>query len=90
MLFILALQAILPISSASLQYGFYDYDYKCKRTNVELLVRGVVAKAIRKDPGVGAGLIRMYFHDCFVRVRPACMLSLLFFFFITSIYVEAS
>nr|CAD1828658.1 unnamed protein product [Ananas comosus var. bracteatus] len=67
MLFILALQAILPISSASLQYGFYDYDYKCKRTNVELLVRGVVAKAIRKDPGVGAGLIRMYFHDCFVR-----------------------
>ncbi|XP_020086049.1 peroxidase 5-like [Ananas comosus] len=74
MFFILALQAILPISSASLQYGFYDYDYKCKRTNVELLVRGVVAKAIRKDPGVGAGLIRMYFHDCFVRGCDASVL----------------
>nr|CAD1828607.1 unnamed protein product [Ananas comosus var. bracteatus] len=65
MLFILALQAMLPISSASLQVGFYAY--KCNKTDVELLVRGVVEKAVRKNPGVGAGLIRMYFHDCFVR-----------------------
>ena len=50
--------------TCGLRVGYY-HD-RCPRA--EDIVKGVVGDAVRRNPGVGAGLIRMLFHDCFVEV----------------------
>ena len=48
-----------------LQMGYY-HD-KCPPA--EAIVKHVVGAAVRQNPGIGAGIIRMLFHDCFVEVQ---------------------
>ncbi|XP_021743431.1 peroxidase 57-like [Chenopodium quinoa] len=59
----------LPISSA-LQVGFYSSS--CP--NAENIVRQVVQQRFNADKSVAPALLRMHFHDCFIRGCDASIL----------------
>lgn len=48
-----------------LKVGFYEKS--CP--GAEAIVKKVIVKTISKVPTLAAALIRLHFHDCFVKVR---------------------
>ncbi|KAL8489057.1 hypothetical protein ACS0TY_025098 [Phlomoides rotata] len=55
--------SILGVASAQLKLGFYGST--CPRA--ESIIRGVVQQRFNRDRSITAALLRMHFHDCFVR-----------------------
>ncbi|XP_078180801.1 peroxidase 4-like [Carex rostrata] len=53
---------LLVCTNAQLSTGYYSYT--CP--NLFKTVKGVVASAISKESRMGASLLRLFFHDCFV------------------------
>jgi hypothetical protein len=67
LLFATAFQLLLPLSEANpppLKVGFYSNT--CPKA--ESIVKSTVREFVLQNPGLVAGLIRLFFHDCFVRV----------------------
>lgn len=68
----LSLIAFYPLCFCSKAYesGGYlfpqFYDHSCPKA--QEIVQSIVAKAFTHDPRMPASLIRLHFHDCFVKV----------------------
>ena len=43
--------------------------YKKACPSLHGIVRSTMAKAVAKEPRMGASILRLFFHDCFVNVR---------------------
>ncbi|KAL9229544.1 hypothetical protein vseg_005000 [Gypsophila vaccaria] len=73
----LSILAIVPLCFATYKsYGGYlypqYYDHSCPQA--QEIVRVVLSKAVSKDPRMAASLLRLHFHDCFVKGCDASVL----------------
>jgi peroxidase len=85
---LVVLAALASAASAQLSSTFYDRS--CP--NALSTIRSGVNAAVRQEPRVGASLLRLHFHDCFVRasldhMHPCLLtttLTLVFFLLLLS------
>jgi len=68
MLKVVLLMMIMMLASQSEAQLNRDF-YKESCPSLFLVVRRVVKRAVAREPRMGASLLRLFFHDCFVNVR---------------------
>ncbi|XP_031497092.1 peroxidase 2-like [Nymphaea colorata] len=68
--FAAAMFASFPSSNAQLSAGFYDSSCPL----APLTIQTVITAAVLLNPRIGAGLVRLHFHDCFVNGCDASVL----------------
>ncbi|KAH7365216.1 hypothetical protein KP509_18G014600 [Ceratopteris richardii] len=66
----LVFQVAVHGAAAATTVGFYSSS--CP--NAEAIVKGKMQEHFNADPSIGAGILRMFFHDCFVRGCDASVL----------------
>ncbi|GJN07929.1 hypothetical protein PR202_ga25805 [Eleusine coracana subsp. coracana] len=65
---VVSVRAVLLLcvaAAASAQLSATFYDASCPRALAT--IRSAVTAAVRRDPRMGASLLRLFFHDCFVQ-----------------------
>ncbi|KAJ0733207.1 putative peroxidase [Helianthus annuus] len=64
---LLASSLVLCFSHATAASVLYPqfYDFSCPQAND--IVKSVVSKAVAREPRMAASLLRLHFHDCFVK-----------------------
>lgn len=75
LLCIVLLSLSIPFAIGDLQVGFYNSS--CPQA--ESVVLSVVSKHFATDQSVTAAFLRMYFHDCFVRVMSHLLFTTIVF-----------
>ncbi|GLT39184.1 hypothetical protein SLA2020_133900 [Shorea laevis] len=73
---VLSLVSLVPLCFSAETYGGclnpQFYDHSCPKAKE--IVKSIVAKAVRKEARTGASLLRLHFHDCFVKGCDASLL----------------
>ncbi|XP_043717995.1 peroxidase 60-like [Telopea speciosissima] len=69
---LILLMSFIGLCFGDLQVGFYNR--KCGFRDVEQIVGNVVTTQFIKDPTIAPALLRLQFHDCFVRGCDASIL----------------
>ena len=76
LIFLLALPllAFVPSGWSHKSYGGYlypqFYDHSCPKA--QEIVRSVMEKAVAREVRMAASIMRLHFHDCFVKVCVLC------------------
>jgi len=76
--FAIALFTLFLVGSSSAQLSENFYANKCPK--VLYAVKSVVQSAVAKEPRMGASLLRLFFHDCFVNVNYSNLNSSVFIY----------
>ncbi|MED6149574.1 Peroxidase 72 [Stylosanthes scabra] len=75
-LLVLSLLAFAPCCLCHKKLGGYlypqFYDFSCPRA--QEIAKSILAKAFEKEPRIAASLLRLHFHDCFVKGCDASLL----------------